>query len=1058
MKKFICISLILSLLLSFTTVFAASDPADTFDVLQIAGTRPQWCVGGLAMLAKFDGAPGKIYVAREVTKLPDFDRDASTPFLSSCIAKVIDPNGNLVAEHDFSHMGSIGKEYHVFDIKKNIPGIWKIQLMNGRHADIFSIGINGTDIWGIRGEKTIGKSKTLPAETWLYTHENVDYLYTGVSEDSPITLYDDKGKVVATSVPGTRSYVKQKIDTTDIQPNKAYRVDYGKGYYGEIEIDGIPGLICPTKEAAETLKGGWIKLGSELGGVTVQGPLQKRAREEILRLINTKNLKFTYEKPEALPSTLKNPMAEAQLFGQYGIVSGIGAAVDNQILDPQNPYLGITDGEPIEVPELNWQHGHFKEMNGFAGVANSMANMTVLDLELNHLKGNDALIQRAAIALLGMATQLSEDDSFRNKNMRNSYVVMTKAMFTMDPYVQAYQAIRDKLDTQTRELLDQIVIATVDKMGNYMGQGPTNQALFSMSYTIRAYDIFRMERYHETFKRQIASIIDYTNHQHGITELGYFMESGGCDSGYEYMNKYHYGSIYEFYKNMEGADPELVERIKSGIQKNLEFESFFWAPQPQESNVTMINALSFTSRTNTLGVGTDNYPGYSMVWDEFPLARRRFEMDSGRKNESAGYLGYPHRINSEVQAWKQIKKYWPAYDKQYTDGYGLSNWPLTTFNAFNATECVEPAENLPYEAEDGTIWDKDGFVAFKHKGLYGTIFYAIDDSTWNETVSLMGGGPTFLWAEGAGKTLVSKKNVGYYENGRVEAVNDVIASCIYSTDAEGNLKLYSGKEGTSHYGGLSSISKEWLVPNKKFRISGEIPDANAKKDTGSKVMSGKTVSWTYDLTDTGINLTVDLEGMDNSEAYWVNLPIPGVSADANIKTEFENGKLVFKNGTGGVTYEWDKNLTSYFADEVKNTNCLRIRIPETSGSVTVKITAQVPDFTISEMGLYHDSSMGDKRPIQNLRRAGGIQYISYRMRNNTGKETKAKLVIAYYNDNGKLMSILAEKPMTIAATGTTRYFSDGLSMVGKRGEIRAFVWVDDGKVYPVMAKNIWSIN
>lgn len=1056
MKRIICFLMILNLVMGFPTALAESDPAGNFDVLQTAGIRPLWGVSGIALLAYFEEAPGEIYVAREITTPVNLDEGNCTSYLSSCIAKVVDPNGNIAAVYDFAHMDSVGKEYHVFNINENIPGIWKIQFMNGRTTDLFSIGFNGTDIWGIRGEKVLGKSTTLPEEKWVYTQDTLDYFYTAVSTDTPIKLYDEENTLVAESEPTTRAYIKQKIYTQDVLPEKAYRIDYGENFYGEIEIDGVPGLICPSKEAAETLKGGWEKTG----GVTVQGPIQKRAREEIIRLIETKDLTFTYEKPKNMPASLDNAMAEAQLFGAYGIVGGIDFAVNNQILDITSPYLGITGNKPVTIPELNWQHGYYSEMKACATVVNAMAGVTGLDLELNYLKDNPALIQRAAIGLLAILTQLTEDDSMRVNNLTQRYVVMTAAMFTMDPFVHAYYEIRDELDVQTREILDEGVIAAVDKMGNYVGQGPTNQALFCMSYTIRAYDIFGTERYHDTFKRQIESLINNTDNQHGISDLGYFLESGGCDGSYEYMNKYHYSSIYEFYKNMPGADEKLVSDIKASIEKNLEFESFFWAPQPYESTVVSLNPTSFASRTDS-GVGTDNYPGYTMIWDEFPLARRRYEMQSGNKLDAITAVSYPHRINAEGWALKQIKRYWKSYDKEFADGQGLRNWPLSTYYAYNATDWCEPAENLPFEAKDGTIWNKEGFIAFKHKGIYGTVFYGIDDSTGYETGSLMGGGPTFLWGEGTGKTLLSKKHKDYMNGDsskkyKVETVDDIVSSCVYATDANGNLIMYSGKEGTSRFGGLENISFNWISQGRTFKISGEIPDGNATTEPGKPVMTGKEVSWTYDLNSSGITLTVGLTGMEQNEAYWVNLPIPAPSTDAGISTEYEKGRLKFKNGSGSMTYEWDSSFTSIFADEVTGINRLRIKLPK-NGRLSINISSESPEFVISEMGLYEDLQIGDTRLTEKLSPDSDSQYISYRIRNTTKSNKNVKMLIVHYDSKGKQIGVIGEKKFTLPADKTTRIASDALPITGKSGTVRAFVWADDNKLRPVVSKNEWII-
>ena len=164
-----------------------------------------------------------------------------------------------------------------------------------------------------------------------------------------------------------------------------------------------------------------------------------------------------------------------------------------------------------------------------------------------------------------------------------------------------------------------------------------------------------------------------------------------------------------------------------------------------------------------------------------------------------------------------------------------------------------------------------------------------------------------------------------------------------------------------------------------------------------------------------------------------------------------------KNGSGSMTYEWDKTLSSSFTDEVEKTNRLRIKLSD-KGMASIKITNQAPDFTISEMGLYKDSSLGDMRLTEKLRKNGGNQYISYRIRNNKNEDTRAKMVIAHYDTNGKLVGIISEKSFGLPSDSTTRIISDALPIAGKTGEIRAFVWSDDGNLYPLTPKNKWIIN
>lgn len=290
----------------------------------------------------------------------------------------------------------------------------------------------------------------------------------------------------------------------------------------------------------------------------------------------------------------------------------------------------------------------------------------------------------------------------------------------------------------------------------------------------------------------------------------------------------------------------------------------------------------------------------------------------------------------------------------------------------------------------------------------------------------------------------------------------IVSSCIYGVDVNGNLTMYSGKEGTSRYGGLDGISFEWLLPGRTFKISGDIPDGEASldatNDAGKKVtvMTGKTASWTYDLNGAGITLTVGLTGMDQNETYWVNLPIPAASTDAGISTKFEKGKLIFENGSGSMTYEWDPSLSSTFTDEIKGVNRLRIKLPK-NGRLSINITSNVPEFAISEMGLYEDIQIGDTRLVEKLESDDTNQYISYRIKNNTKTNKEAKIMIIHYDSKGKQSGVIGEKKFNLPAESTTRIVSDSLPISGKDGEVRAFVWTDDDKLCPIVPKNAWKI-
>ena len=80
--------------------------------------------------------------------------------------------------------------------------------------------------------------------------------------------------------------------------------------------------------------------------VVTQGAIQRRAHEKAVEIATTENLDVVINRPAEIPRNIQNPIAEAQMFGAYGVISGVGAACARQIIDPKSPYLGfITDAK-----------------------------------------------------------------------------------------------------------------------------------------------------------------------------------------------------------------------------------------------------------------------------------------------------------------------------------------------------------------------------------------------------------------------------------------------------------------------------------------------------------------------------------------------------------------------------------------------------------------------------------------------------------------------------------------------------------------------------------------
>lgn len=285
-----------------------------------------------------------------------------------------------------------------------------------------------------------------------------------------------------------------------------------------------------------------------------------------------------------------------------------------------------------------------------------------------------------------------------------------------------------------------------------------------------------------------------------------------------------------------------------------------------------------------------------------------------------------------------LKKFYPKYDKQFTVA---NNRPAN--NSLMYQEMHEPfaeAADVPYKYQgDYKVWDQPGLIAIKHKGMYMVSFY---DSTMprqsnaQSPKSWFGGAPTFTWIEGMGTTTSSDKPVNYAAiPGNMVQIKNTINYKSYWTEEEMINAAIVGKdkEGKTFASGKERSDLTWLEEGKKFKISGIVPIDN------------KEITWVYNLTDEGIELTGGVDSIVGQEDLWFQLPIVDQS---NQNPEFtvthEKGKLVSEYRGKKMIITWDENLEYKMFDHQPTakvrTQMLKIKLPKDNPNVTIKIVTE----------------------------------------------------------------------------------------------------------------------
>ena len=595
-------------------------------------------VKGFGMLAKYDLPPQSFYIKREAVSY-------SYPYYDEAIVRVFDPDGFLKARINIPDIDLFEAEIPISDGK---IGNWRISVSGGNNGDKVTLGIPDTDIWGIRGEMTLGMTENTLHEGYMYMakttnyedrnlwHNNIlpsGFLFGEASGNAQISVSDINGNFICkTETNGKRkNFMLDPINEGEILKIK---ID-GNG--GGVAFDGVPGLICPTKEAAEELKGGTVKVSN---GFCFAGPLQASIYERMVELSETRNFDASLEWPTSIPENA-DLMKEVLFVGKYSPISDIELRFDNQIFDKNNPYFG----QIIADDGTRWSS------------AGGLATAATQSGELNPAYQNEAVINRAVLNGLSEILYTQGDGIVRNKNtFQDSGYPFSGFFFLFNEHLSAtYLMLKDYLDEKTDKLWREMMLDIGDKAA-YVRCYQSNQWAFMIDGHLNIYLATGEERFLRYFKTQMKAFLDNDfgpSSKFGQHPAGYFLEEYGPDGNYQSLNLFVIVGCYNKYKQISTTD-EMYQKLKNGIEKALYFNRFYWLKQPDGS---IYSPTHINGRT-TSAMGTPSYPGDYMAKAEFPLGYTRWLMNEQRK-ENSGF-GSSSQVNNEEWAIHVINSLLPT--------------------------------------------------------------------------------------------------------------------------------------------------------------------------------------------------------------------------------------------------------------------------------------------------------------------------------------------------------------------------------------------------------------
>ncbi|MDF2926338.1 MAG: hypothetical protein K0R57_5252 [Paenibacillaceae bacterium] len=863
-------------------------------------------VGGFGMLAAYDApGPGQVLV-RRTTQVT-----ANEPFSPITLARVFNPEGQLVAWHDFTDQAS-GSEAATLEIPQGAAGIYRVSLSGGRNGDLLEIALPETEVWGVRGEMALGVNSTTLKSPYIYLPRTVTTFFLESVGSPTVEVYDHQGQYLGMPVSEGGRF---KFAVNPALTDTVWQLQMDSSTTEALVFDGIPGLLTPTREAALALQGGTV----EAEGLLVAGPTQAKIRQAMTAL-DEEELEVSLEFPAELPANLENPIVEALNYGKYGFLMGMKAPLQRQNLNPESPYYGVILGvdpenrpNPVAEP-ASWENFlHPAILSPWDAL--NLASAVATPGELNPAYGHTGLANRAALAAMYHLVSTQGDDYIRENNLSSGNTPLTHAFFVYYNVAHTFSLIEDYLSPETKDAYRQALINTGDRIGDFKGY-QSNQWLHTIAGHLYTYMATGEARFLGYAERMLLSFVDGThgaNSKFGQHPAGYFLEEYGPDGNYGSMNEYMLTAMYYEYRKLPQADAGLVEKLRAAVQKDLEFQSFYWLPQPSGvANGTFTSPSSMNARTKSY-LGVPSYPGLFLAHPEFPLALARYNMIRAPLTGAGDAQIFPHLINNDD--WAELLLQWalPKQDTAYEDTNGM--WAPALHEAYERPDLVEPAL-LPVEESRGT-WTLPGHVAWKRGGLYGAIFYDIAGASSIPAQSRVGGGPTVLWSEGTGVVVNSTKNNA---SGSVASLDDLSFTGIYGYDNNGKL-FSSGRERSSFH---------WLSEGESFEIRSALGNP------------GGDLTWKYELGDEMTTLTVTLNTYGSLHDTYVNLPVmlkePGAVMEGPA-----NGETVFRLGDSSMAITVPAGTTVGFGSDISTfagiIRPLRIALPPDGTPLVIRFAA-----------------------------------------------------------------------------------------------------------------------
>lgn len=859
-------------------------------------------IRGFGVLARFAApGPGQVWISR-ATRVPGRE-----PYAPIALVRIIDPTGRTVAVHEASDQAD-GAAAVLITVPPGPAGIWRVSCTGGRQGDHWQAALPPSPAWGIRGEMSLAWEQA-PVTAWLWVPPTARTLLVEQFDGTggALALRDEQGAELARCGTRERHGTRQVALLEPAPAGSVVAIDLAAAPGAALLVDGAPGLLCPTAEAARDLAGGTV----QAAGLTTAGPLQARAREWM-----------AHQTPAdlAVPAGACRPgdgaedePSEALLYGKYGPFTGIAGFIERQRLDARDPFCGT---EIVPKPgDGAWDAFVYGPLAA-PFQANGLATLATLPAKRNPLHGNQAIIRRAVLAAFHHLSSLTGDDLARENplwNRADSYPVIHSFFVYEGSIASPYALLAGHLDPEARAIWRDGVIAMGDRLADHQGY-QTNQWAHVLLAHLQTYRATGEKRFLGYFTRMAAALIDGAwgpDSKFGQHPAGFYLEEYGCDGNYDNMDLAALARIWRLFRELPEADQALADRLRASIERNLRFRSLLWLPLA--GGAGLATPTSFNSRRPESTLAHSNPLGEYLLADELPLAATRVRLIPEPVNGAGNAATFPYIATSPTWAKRLMERPPEAVTPAWIGGDGAM-WEARAKRGHARTAAVEPAA-VPAAGPDG-LWELPGLVAWKRAGLYGVVFHDVAGATPKTPLKgIMGGGPTGLWQPATGPLVLSMATPAKADPAAP------LSSVVFGTTGAGAAWRSGGERSTL----------AWTEPGREFTV------------TADPAGIGGALVWRYRLDADALRISVSLKSGGAASAT-VNLPLYAGAGAPAIETPAADrvvctsaaGRVEF--ATGGAPATVSEAMPTATAEI--QVRCLRLPLPVDGTPVT--ITVSVP--------------------------------------------------------------------------------------------------------------------